>query len=405
MICWEQPHEVLLMKKQVLVILFLSFFLTILIFLIGAKIEAAQPRPNQIHAYLRYGIEKAFNLEIQSASANLQKAVELDRENPSGYAFLALAHLLAYETGFEPNDREKNQEVMLRYVGETIARGEKMSEKNSKAGQAYFAMALAKIVRIRWAITQKRYLVILQETSNIWDYLEKAKEEDPQNYDIYFLMGLLHYHLDHLSGLTRFFSSVLITSGDHQKGLRELELAAQKGDLFRELALAELLSVYLNFEKQPARALPIARELKEKFPHNYNCSFALAITLSDLHRSEEAFAVARAIEKGIQKGLPPFVPQLQPRYDQLMGRIFFKQGEYAKATEYFQKALKDISPYNARVRAWAFVSLGMIHDVRKERKQAEECYSRALEVEGGEGVAQVEAGKYLKTPYVPPSKP
>ena len=47
----------------------------------------------------------------------------------------------------------------------------------------------------------------------------------------------------------------------------------------------------------------------------------------------------------------------------------------------------------------------MIHDIRGERGKAEEYYSRALEVEGGEGVAQTEAKKYLATPYVPRSKP
>jgi tetratricopeptide (TPR) repeat protein len=161
----------------------------------------------------------------------------------------------------------------------------------------------------------------------------------------------------------------------------------------------------LNFEKNPAKALLFARKLKEKFPNNYNFLFALANILSDLHRFEEAFDIARKIERGIQAGIPPFVPQLQPRYYQLMGRILFIQGEYERAAEYFQKALKDTSLYNARVRVLAFVRMGMIHDARKERKQAEEYYSKALEVEGGEGAAQIEAKKYLNTPYVPPSKP
>jgi hypothetical protein len=47
----------------------------------------------------------------------------------------------------------------------------------------------------------------------------------------------------------------------------------------------------------------------------------------------------------------------------------------------------------------------MIHDARKEREHAEECYNNALMVGGGEGAAQVEARKYLKIPYVPESKP
>jgi len=182
-------------------------------------------------------------------------------------------------------------------------------------------------------------------------------------------------------------------------------LAAQKGYLLKELAQSELTSGYLNFEKTPAKALPFAQELKEKFPNNYNFLFALANILSELRRFEEAFDIAREIERGIQRGIPPFVSQLQPRYNQLMGRILFTQGEYDRAREYFQKALKDTSLYNARVRVLAFLRIGMIHDARKEREQAEEYYSKALEVEGGEGTAQIEAKKYLNTPYVPPTKP
>ena len=87
-----------------------------------------------------------------------------------------------------------------------------------------------------------------------------------------------------------------------------------------------------------------------------------------------------------------------------MGRIFFTQGNYAKAEEYLQKALKDTTPYNARVRAWAYLRLGMISDVRKEREKAEEYYAKALDVKGGEGTAQIEAKKYLETPYMLPAK-
>lgn len=393
------------MKEDYCKIIIFALCSVFLFSAVVTEIEAAQVQENQIRLYLKQGIEKAFNLDNTTASIYMQKALELDPENPIGYAYLAVIHLFSYEMSFEPKDRDRNQKLMLRYVGETIATGEKRIEKNSKDGQAYFAMALAKVVKVHWAIHQKSYFLIAQETSNVWEYLEKAKERDPQNYDVYFLMGLLHYHIDNLPGFTRMLSSVLITSGNRQKGIQELELAARKGYLLKELAQTELSSIYLNFEKQPARALPFARELKEKFPNNYNFLFALGNILSELRRFEEAFDIAREIEKGIQGGIPPYVAQLQPRYNQLMGRILFIQGEHEKAAEYFQKALKDTSLYNARVRVLAFVRMGMIHDARKERKQAEEYYSKALEVEGGEGAAQIEAKKYLNTPYVPPPKP
>ena len=388
------------MKKRPAAILFLC-----LSFLLPAgEAAAAETQPDQLHAYLRQGIESAFNLNHAGAISSFQKAVELDRESPTGYAFLALARLFSYETSFDPKEREKSQEEMLRYIGDAVARGEKRIGKNPRDGQAYFALTLAKIVKVRLAIAQRSYFTVAQESAYAWDYLEKTRAADPNNYDSYFPMGLLHYHLDQLPGVTRFLSSLLITAGDQHKGIQELEMAVQRGDLLRELAQAELSSVYINYEKLPAQALAMTLELKERFPRNYNFSFSLANILSELRRFDEAYDIARDLEKGIQGGKPPFAPQLQPRYDHLLGWILFNQGEYARAGEYFQKVLKDTAPYNARIRASALLRLGMIHDVRRERKQAEEYYHWALEIEGGEGVAQVDAKQYLKTPYLLPSK-
>lgn len=390
------------MQKKYAVILVL--FIPVIIFIAGVDHAAAQQGPDQFRLYLRQGIEKALNLEPLSANAYLQKAVEMDTENPLGYAFLALAHLFAYEMSVEAKEREYYQQSVLYYVQETLAKGENMIKSSSPNGNAYFSMALAKIAKVRWAIMRNEYLIMAKETSNIWNYLEKAKDK-ATNYDIYFPMGLLHYHIDHLPGMSRFLTSVVITPGDRTRGLRELELAAQHGDLLKDVARAELVAAYANFEKQPAKALPIVRELKGRFSRNFNFVFSMANILSDLQQYDEAFALAREIEKNIQSGKDPYGPHLTARYNLLMGRIFFNRLEYARAAEYFQKTLSDTSPYNARVRAWAFVRLGMIHDAHREREQAEGCYNNALMVGGGEGAAQIEAKKYLKTPYVPESKP
>jgi tetratricopeptide (TPR) repeat protein len=356
---------------------------------------------SQIRPLFKQGIESIFNLEEKNGIAALQKGIEIDPDRPIGYAYAALANLFFMETSFDDKEREKRQEEMLRYAAEAVSKGEKRIEKDPKDSQAYFAMSLAKITRVRWYITQKRYLAMAQETANVWDYLQKAREGDPQNYDIYFPMGLLHFHLDHLPGLTRFFSSILITSGDRQKGLEELELAAMKGDLLKDLAKTELVSVYLNFEGKPEGAFPFARELKEKYPRNYNFAFSFGNVLADLKRSPEAFDLAAEIEKAVRTATPPYRPELQIRYLQLMGRIYFEKGEYSKALDYFQNVIQDRARYNARTRAWAFIRLGMIADVHKDRKKAEEYYQKALDLEGAEGFAQATAKRYLNTPYSP----
>lgn len=386
------------MKKIAFII---SFFLLLLapnpVF--ASDTRVTELRTSSFHSHLLQGISKTFNMETSAAVVFFKKAVDLEPDNPTGYALAAMVHLFAYEMCFTLDQQQKEKDAILYYSEEALARGEKRIAQYPRDSNVYLAMALAKIAKVNWAIKEKRYLVMVQETSNIWNYLEAAKSADPNNYDVDFLMGLLHYHIDHFRGMTGLLSSWLIIEGNRKKGLQEIQTAAQKGYLLRDIAQAELLAVYLNYEKQPSKALPILQDLKNKFPNNYNFYFTLGMAMVELRRFEEAQAVAAQIEKNITSGTSPFVPQLQPRYYQLMGRIHFKRGEYGRAEAFFQKAIQDKSFYNARTQARSLVFLGMIHDLRQERKYAEDYYQRVLKIEGAEGSAQVDAREYLKNPY------
>lgn len=389
------------MRKRIAPILLAALCVFSLPVFAGAQAGASSSQRGGMRDILRQGIDRAFNMDYPGADALLRKAVALDPEDPTGYAFQALNHLFGSEVSFDPKQREASQESMLRSVGEALVRGEERVAKNPRDGQAYFAMALARTAKFRWALRKKQTFTAAQEVYGLWSCLERVQQEDPENHDSYLLTGLIRYHIDHLPDLSRYLSSLFITQGDRRRGLQDLERAATRGDLLRDLARSELISVYLNFEKQPARALPLARELQKKYPRNYNFPIVMANILSELHQFREALAIARDLERGIASGRPPFAPQLKPRHDQLLGRIYFNQGDYARAEDYFRRSLTDTSDYNARVRVWSYVRLGMIHDVRNEREKAMDLYSTALNVESGESIAKVEARQYLKTPYRP----
>lgn len=387
------------MLKKILIILFLEF--CFLPCNLGFAFDTRLPehRVGNYQIYLLQGLDKSFNLDEDAADASLRKAMELEPDNPTGYALEAMLHMFAYEMCFSLEQRQKEKEAIFYFSEEALVRGKKRIAKNPKDSQAYLAMALAKIAKVNWAVKEKRYIAMTRETANIWSYLEAAKSCDPNNYDADFLMGLMHYHIDHFAGMTGFLSSWLITEGDRQKGLAEIRTAAQKGYLLREMAQVELVSIYLNYEKQPSKALPIVQELRNKFPNNFNFHFTYGVALLELCRFAEAEAIAAQIEKNISGEVPPFVPQLQPRYYQLMGRIHFKRGEDGRAESYFQKAIQDKLFYNIRTQARSLLYLGMIHDIRQERKYAQDYYKRVLKIEGAEGAARIEAKGYLKTPY------
>jgi tetratricopeptide (TPR) repeat protein len=362
------------------------------------------PARGRVEDFIRRGVEKGLNLDSPEAVAELMKAVETDRENPVGYAYLAMAHLFFYETAFGEGEKKKHESSMLRAVEDTQSLAEKQLEKDPKNAEACFSLAISRMVKNRWEILRKNYFRAFREAQGVWDLLERTQQLDPQNFDVYYPMGVLHYHLAQLSGIARWITSLFITSGDRERGLREFEIARERGRLMKDLAASNLVSAYSGYEKQPARALPLAKMLKEKYPDNYNFSFALINILSDLGRFDEAGAVAREIGNEIKAGRPPYRPELWPRYHQSQGKIALDQGEYDKAEEYLRQALKDTAPYNARVRAHALVRLGMIQDARKDRKSAEDYYRKALEVEGAEGTAQRLAREYLEAPYSPKVK-
>ena len=84
---------------------------------------------------------------------------------------------------------------------------------------------------------------------------------------------------------------------------------------------------------------PTFRNCIKRFPDNYNFYFTLGVTLAELRRFVEAEAMAAQIEKEYQDGRSAtFVPELQPRYYQLLGRIHFNRAEYGRAESNFQKS-------------------------------------------------------------------
>ena len=382
-----------------------SIIIVLLLFT-SAPVFAAEPRVPELRSssyqtYLLQAIRESFNLNEDGADSLLKKAISLEPEDPTAYALEAMLHMFAYEMCFTAEQQQKEKNAIFYYSEEAHARGEKRLARFPKDSQAYLAVALAKISKVFWAIKEKRYMVMAQETSNIWDYLEAAKAASPNNYDVDFLMGLLHYHIDQYRGLVGILSSWLITEGNRPKGIAEMQKAAQQGYLLREMALSQLASIYQFYEKQPAKALPILQELRSKYPDNYNFYLSYGLVLLDLGRFAEAESVAAAIDKNIKAGKSPYVPELEPRYYYLMGRIHFAKSELGRSESYLHKAIADKAFYNLRTKARALLYIGMIHDIRQERKYAEDYYNRALDIDVVDALTRRDAKQYLKIPYRP----
>ena len=62
------------------------------------------------------------------------------------------------------------------------------------------------------------------------NYLEDVVEKDPTYYDAYLGLGIYHYLADILPKFVKILSFVLGVEGDRDKGIVELNIAAEKGN-------------------------------------------------------------------------------------------------------------------------------------------------------------------------------
>src|SRR3974377_972590 len=98
------------------------------------RLLAKEPSTEEIQTYLQRGVEQGLNLDDKGAVAELMKAVDLDRDNPIGYAYLAMADLFFYETSIDEKEKKNYETSMLKAVEDAQARAERKIEKDPRNG-------------------------------------------------------------------------------------------------------------------------------------------------------------------------------------------------------------------------------------------------------------------------------
>src|SRR5260370_25313440 len=100
-------------------------------------------------------------------------------------------------------------------------------------------------------------------------HLLRCLQLDPQMADAYAGLGLYNYYVDTLSPIARilrFFTG--IPGGSKAEGIRQLEIAMEKGDLTRVGARFYLAKNLRMYDRQYARSLEAQSPLIDQFPRN-----------------------------------------------------------------------------------------------------------------------------------------
>jgi tetratricopeptide (TPR) repeat protein len=185
----------------------------------------------------------------------------------------------------DPLDRAGDRDFTAR-ADQVVADVESWAAQDPTRAEAWFYVGAAYGVRVQWRALRGERLAAARDGKRIKDALERALALDRDLQDAYFGIGLYHYYADVAPAAARMLRwLLLLPGGDREEGLREMLRARSGGQILRSEADYQLLSVYLWYEKQPERALALARGLHERHPHNPLFAQAVA-DVEDVHLSE-----------------------------------------------------------------------------------------------------------------------
>lgn len=345
------------------------------------------------------GIDRMANLDYREAQEEFRRLATL----PGGDLLSPFLEGVAWmdQAIQEEEDEGRWKEVLDQFldrVEPVVIRGEALLEETPDNPDLLLAFGIIRGVKAVVDGTRKNYLAAYRGLKTAHRLLTRTLELDPHRADALWALGLYDYSLARIPTLLKPLVSLLLPSGDRDRGLERLRRSYGEGLFTRIPAAVALLRIYSGVEERFAEAIPYAELLARRYPGNPEFHFLLAFLLSETGQTRQAFTVADGIRVALEQGRRHFTPELTPRYLQLMGKISMDAGEHPRALAYFRQAVEQGNEKYAWVTAWAHTRTGMIHDLQGDRAKAIEAYQRAMEIERG-GLARQMAEGYLKEPY------
>jgi hypothetical protein len=232
------------------------------------------------------GYHSMYNLQFSSAQdefAAWQKQHPQDALGPvseaAGLLFSELNRLGVLESQlFDDNSRfEKRKKLKpdpdIRSRFDTaLVRGEAIARealaKNPNDQDAMFALALTSGLRADYtALVEKRNMAALKYTKEANAQAKKLLSIAPQYYDAYLATGISKYIVGSLAAPVRWFVRLAGYEGDKDAGVKELQVAAERGRYLAPFARILLCVAYLR-DKDQQKARTLLAALRNDFPQN-----------------------------------------------------------------------------------------------------------------------------------------
>ncbi len=342
------------------------------------------------------GIDHLYSIQFDEAERLFRKVIDQSPEKPAGYFYLAMVTWSRMVSGFwspETVAEYKNR------IDLTIDVARRRIKKGVPDSYDYFYLGGALGFMGRFKLMQEEYFSSFLLAKKGIKALKKCRKIDPGNRDVLLGLGIFDYYTARLSGVLKFLSYLFLHKGDRYKGLEKLHLAAEEAVYSRTEAKSMLLHIYLFLEDNPSKALPIARELGNRYDQDpsYKVFEGVACVKLGLYK-EYGETLLYIHQKAQQAFSENEALRWQRRANYLESFCNLYHSRYPEARSKLESILKQSDPENdPAMIAWPLVKIGMTYDLEGDRESAKQYYHKVLDMRNGAG-AQFMAKRCLESP-------
>jgi len=378
------------------------YLVLVLVGVVCGSSPARRPPPPYTHSALAdslifQGAEYAYNLQFDLAESTLVRLVDIYPDHPRSYFFWAMCYWGRYVSDFEDT---ASYEEYLRLINKAIEVGEALLEREGENPETLFYLGGGYGFRGLSNLLKRNWLRAYIDGRKGKRLLERVIELEPGSYDAYLGTGIFYYYVDVLPRYLKLLTKLLMLGGDRRRGLRELELAADKGYFAATQAKLTLVKIYTDFENKPGAAMKLLDRLASRYPRNV----WFLIDREHVHiraaRFDSALVLESALIDSCRAGARYFKEYWIPHFRFKMGVCNFRLGKYREAESIFRSLVEEKPDRPGWVYPWAVVQLGMTCDVTGRREEARACYRRVIRLRDKQGSRRW-ARSFLRKAYRP----
>ncbi len=316
------------------------------------------------------GIDALYSMNLDLAESIFDAIIAEHPKDPTGYFFRSNIYLWRYL--FNKSNSDFNRFIAA--SEQTIDVGEDFlddepddSFARALVGGSYGFRALANA-------NAENFLTASWEVRQCYKYLGQTLKKDPRQFEAYLGMGIFQFVIGALPSAAQTVMNLVGLDGNTEKGIRLLEVAAERSLFARNDAKFILALLYVYFKGDYDKGVHIFKQLLERYPNNVPALYAMGNIEGQLRKMENAIAYFDRILNLADSNFSYFTTYAHFR----RGEAYFRLNNFKEALRGMQQFVKGTK--DKTLRATAYLRMGESYEFLGDRENAVKAYERAAKL-------------------------